>query len=115
MLINPITNLIKLSVNIFNQFLTDTNGGRKRVTIKVDQQDGIKSTRWRLGRKKSAVEIENQQHTTLENLAPFTNYSIMISAETEEGEGPYSPPLFCSTQSLGKPHFFFNYFLITCI
>lgn len=100
------TNMRESIIKLVNPFETDTNGGRKRVTIKVDQLDGTKSTRWGLRGETSAVEFKNQQHTTLENLAPFTNYSIMISAETEEGEGPYSKPLFCSTQSLGKPNFY---------
>ena len=49
-------------------------------------------------------ELDGTQHSTLENLAPFSNYSIIISAETEEGEGPYSTPIFCSTQNASKLH-----------
>ena len=81
----------------------DINGGRKRVSIRTDQRELSLSSVLKIGGNNNAVELEKRQHTTLENLAPFTNYSIMIAAETEEGEGPYSPPIYCSTQSLGKP------------
>jgi hypothetical protein len=82
----------------------DTNGGRKRVSIRTDQRELSRSKILKIGGKKTAIEVENRQHTTLENLAPFSNYSIMISAETEEGEGPYSRPIYCSTQRLGKSY-----------
>ena len=83
----------------------DLNGGRKRVNVGTDQRGFLTS-------KSPSLEINenvnNRQHTLLENLAPFSNYSIMITAETEEGEGPFSPPLYCSTQLLSKYQQFSN-------
>jgi hypothetical protein len=38
----------------------------------------------------------------LTNLQPFSNYSIMVTAETEQGEGPFSEPIFCLTEQSGK-------------
>ena len=82
----------------------DTNGGKKQVSIKADQQAALKSTGWRISGTNKMDELDGTQHSTLENLAPFSNYSIIISAETEEGEGPYSTPIFCSTQNASKLH-----------
>ena len=83
-------------------FSPDINGGKKQVSIKSNQQNALKSTGWIISGENRVRELEATQHLTLENLAPFSNYSIIISAETEEGEGPYSPPIFCSTQNSGK-------------
>ena len=68
----------------------------------TDQRDLSHSKVLRIGGKAAIMGLENRQHTTLENLAPFTNYSVMVSAETEEGEGPYSYPIYCSTQVSSK-------------
>ncbi len=38
----------------------------------------------------------------LTDLQPFANYSVMVSAETEQGEGPFSEPIFCLTEQSGK-------------
>jgi hypothetical protein len=38
----------------------------------------------------------------LTDLQPFSNYSIMVTAETEQGEGPFSEPIFCLTEQSGK-------------
>lgn len=90
-------NIIYQNVDVFRP-VQDTNGGKKKMSIKGDHQDSMKSTGWRYGNQKSTLEFEDTQHFTLDNLAPFSNYSIILSAETEEGEGPFSPPVFCSTQ-----------------
>ena len=89
-------------------FCPDTNGGKNQVSIKADQQAALKSTGWRFSGTKKMDEFDGTQHSTLENLAPFSNYSIIISAETEEGEGPYSRPIFCSTQNSSKLHLIYN-------
>ena len=89
-------------------FFPDTNGGKNQVSIKADQQAALKSTGWRFSGTKKMDEFDGRQHSTLENLAPFSNYSIIISAETEEGEGPYSTPIFCSTQNASKLNEIYN-------
>ena len=79
-----------------------SNGGRKRVKIGTDQRNVPHFKAPNATDNTEATLIDDQQHTTLENLAPFANYSIMISAETEEGEGPFTHPTFCTTQHLSK-------------
>ena len=50
----------------------------------------------------SNIGGNRHQQVIITNLEPFTNYSIMMSAETQQGEGPFSTPIYCSTQRSGK-------------
>ena len=86
-----------------------SNGGRKRVKIGTDQRNLPNFKTQNATDNTESTLIDNQQHTTLENLAPFANYSIMISAETEEGEGPFTHPTFCTTQHLSKNFYHLGY------
>ena len=86
-----------------------SNGGRKRVKIGTDQKNVPHFKAPNATDNTEATLIDDQQHTTLENLAPFANYSIMISAETEEGEGPFTHPTFCTTQHLSKKFYNLGY------
>ena len=87
-----------------------SNGGRKRVKIGTDQRNLPRFKALNATDNTESTPIDNQQHTTLENLAPFANYSVMISAETEEGEGPFTHPTFCTTQHLSKSFYHLGYF-----
>lgn len=86
-----------------------SNGGRKRVKIGTDQRNLPNLKTLNATDNTKSTLNDNQQHTTLENLAPFANYSIMISAETEEGEGPFTHPTFCTTQHLSKNFYHLGY------
>ena len=86
-----------------------SNGGRKRVKIDTDQRSLPHFKALNSTDNTESTLTDNQQHTTLENLAPFANYSIMISAETEQGEGPFTHPTFCTTQHLSKYFYHLGY------
>ena len=57
----------------------------------------------------SALKVINTKATfVLKGLEPNGNYSIMLTAQTGEGDGPVSLPIFCPTKPSGKFLFYKN-------
>ena len=77
--------------------LKDQNGIIIGYTIKLvrqlrNQQDSGQTIR---------IRIDKETSTTISNLTPSTNYTIIIAASTSAGTGPYSIPIFYKTHDLG--------------
>ena len=60
----------------------------------------------------SALKVINSKATfILKGLQALGNYTIMLSAQTIEGDGPLSLPIFCLTKPSGRHFYFKNYFM----
>ena len=60
----------------------------------------------------SALKVINSKATfILKGLQALGNYTIMLSAQTIEGDGPLSLPIFCLTKPSGRK-FYFRHYLI---
>ena len=84
---------MNLSNTNANKFFAGSNGGVEQVAP-------------------SALKVINSKATfILKGLQALGNYTIMLSAQTIEGDGPLSLPIFCLTKPSGRNFYFKNYFM----
>ena len=82
---------MNLSNTNANKFFAGSNGGVEQVAP-------------------SALKVINSKATfILKGLQALGNYTIMLSAQTIEGDGPLSLPIFCLTKPSGMNFYFKNH------